>query len=218
MVKHKLVNITLCVLSVYMSSCYLFDQKHLKPTARVFMHRVIGHMGEDGSFPYNPKGQEYCLYDMWTRSDPNWPDLEVEDNPTKAWKLPCDFDYTNKRVTNSVIKYINRPNLYFESDPENAIVILEIVDKRGNAVYVYTSDFKIFEIKNIIRSRKETWPSFLGIKIADVQNRYPVTLISDYIARLQPFMPNEEIEGIFKLKPGTLSLRAGSDNGEIHDR
>lgn len=225
--KHKIIYITQCIVCVCISSCYLSYDVKERPFARQFLMRVVNHMGEGGVFPYNPKGQEYCLYDMITVLDPDSPDcsatyiLPSKNFPSSGrHKPPCDLDHTNKRVTNSVMKYINRPNLYFESNPENAIVILEVVDKKKNAVYVHTSDLKMLIIEDIARGRKDAWPSFLGMKVSEIHDKYTVTLYHDYleVSRQLFNISYQELEEMYNLKPGALSLREGRDNGEIHDK
>lgn len=218
MVKHKLIAIALCIVPVCITSCYLIEHKTLMSTANMFIYRLMQNMGPDGSFPYNPKGQEYCLYDMMIRIGGTTVDEEEMHNPTKRWKMPFDYDHANKRVTNSVMRYINIPNIYFESNPENAIVILEIVDKKENTAYVYTSDLKILEIKNVIRGRRDIWPSFLGIKVSSIHDRYSVTLIRDIIEISRQLLGDETVEEMFHLDAGTLSPMGGADNGGIQNR
>lgn len=172
--------LTMLLASFFCISCSYHGEKSIESTMKRMLFMLPSYLeGPEGMFPYNTKGYAYALYDLGISKVNPGQELYVE-QPTKGYRAPFAYDHKNHRVTDSLVHYINAPNLFFETDPDKAVMVLAAEEAgRPNRIFFISNDLCLYTFSNSDPNFTGEESDFLGMHLRALEERGSLTLIKD---------------------------------------
>lgn len=135
--------------------------------------------GPNGCFPYNSLGGDHALYTMGiSKSNPS--QELYQEQVTKGYLVPFEYDHQEHRVKKSLVRYLNAPDLCFEPDPDKAVIAFVSKDQSSSTkIYIISNDLCLYVLENPVIFSGGSISDFLGMHIKKIRQSKSFHLLKD---------------------------------------